>query len=136
MDIFADFLGQLKILPKDIKTYSPLSFAYLGDNIYDLFVRYMVVAEGNTQSSQYHERVTSFVRAGGQTEFFEKIKDELTAEEAAVFKRGRNAKTTHVPKHSSREEYAIATGVETLIGYLFLKGEMERLVALMVKGVS
>lgn len=136
MDVFADFLARLRIVPKDIKSYSPLSLAYLGDNIYDLFLRYMVVAEGNAQAHRYHERVTAYVKAGGQAAFYEKIKAELTEEEHAIFKRGRNAKTMHVPKHSSIEEYAVATGVETLLGYLFLKGEMERLSALMAKGVS
>ena len=136
MDVFADFLARLRIEPKDIKSYSPLSLAYLGDNIYDLFLRYMVVAEGNAQAHRYHERVTAYVKAGGQAAFYEKIKAELTEEEHAIFKRGRNAKTMHVPKHSSIEEYAVATGVETLLGYLFLKGEMERLSALMAKGVS
>ncbi|AVM68533.1 ribonuclease III [Lachnospiraceae bacterium oral taxon 500] len=136
MDIFADFLARLQIVPKDIKTYSPLSLAYLGDNIFDLFLRYMVVAEGNAQAHRYHERVTAYVKAGGQAAFYEKIKAELTEEEQTIFKRGRNAKTLHVPKHSSPEEYAVATGVETLLGYLFLKGEMERLSVLMAKGVS
>ena len=136
MEIFTDFLRQLEIVPKDIKTYSPLSLAYLGDNVFDLFIRSMIVASGNTPVSQYHRKVTAYVKAQGQAEFYEKIKDELTEEEQAVFKRGRNAKTVHVPKHANREEYAVATGLETLVGYLFLKGDKQRLTELMVKGVS
>lgn len=136
MDIFTNFLRQIEIEPKDIKTYSPLSMAFLGDNIFDLFIRYMAVAEGNMQVNQYHKKVINYVKAQGQVAFYEQIKDELTEEEQAIFKRGRNAKTLHLPKHANREQYAIATGLETLLGYLFLKGERQRLCDLMVKGVS
>lgn len=134
--MFVDFLRQLKIEPKDIRTYSPLSLAFLGDNVFDLFIRYMVVAGGNIPVNQYHTKVTAYVKAQGQVEFYERIKDELTEAEQLIFKRGRNAKTVHLPKHANREEYAIATGLETLIGYLFLNGEEQRLSELMVKGVT
>lgn len=136
MEIFTEFLRRLEIEPKDIKTYSPLRLAFLGDNVFDLFIRYMTVANGNTPVNQYHRKVTAYVKAQGQVQFYEKIKDVLTEEEQAVFKRGRNAKTVHVPKHANREEYATATGLETLVGYLFLKGDGQRLMELMVKGVS
>lgn len=136
MDYFASFLKQLEIEPKDVKTYSPLSLAYLGDNVYDLYIRYMIVAKSNTQVNQYHRKATAYVKAHGQVLFYDKIKDDLTEEEQTIFKRGRNAKTVHVPKHSNRLEYGIATGLETLIGYLFMTGQRERLNELMVKGVS
>lgn len=136
MDMFTDFLDQLEIGSKDIKTYSPLSLAFLGDNVFDLFIRYMTVASGNTPVNQYHRRVTAYVKAQGQVKFYEHIKPDLSQEEGAIFKWGRNAKTGHVPKHANREEYAIATGLETLIGYLFLNGQRERLCELMVKGVA
>ena len=136
MEMFLSFLKQLNIEVKDIKTYSPLSLAYLGDNIFDLFIRFMVVAESNSQTNQYHSRVTTYVKAKGQVEFYEKIREDLTEEEQAIYRRGRNTKTIHVPKHANRVDYAIATGLECLLGYLFLKGEYERLSQLMVKGVS
>lgn len=129
-------MKRLDNMPKDIKSYSPLSLAYLGDNVFDLYIRYMVVASANMQANHYHGMVTKYVKAQGQATFYQKIKDDLTEEEQTIFKRGRNAKTAHVPKHSSRVEYGIATGLETLIGYLFLTGNMERLNELMIKGVS
>lgn len=110
----------------DIEQYSPLVLAYMGDAVYELYVRKMLVKRANMQVDKLHKSAIKIVRAEAQCEAFKKIEDKLTEQEIAVYKRGRNAKSS-VPKHSSVIEYRIATGLEALIGYIYMSGDQNRL---------
>lgn len=110
----------------DAQQYSPLVLAYMGDAVYELYVRKMLVEKGNTQVDKLHKSAIQIVKAEAQCEAFRKIENELTEKEMAVFKRGRNTKSS-VPKHSSVAEYRTATGLEALIGYIYLTGDNSRL---------
>lgn len=117
-------------LPLPPEQYSPLTLAYLGDCVYELYVRSRLLAKGNLPIKTLHKSAVKYVRAAAQAEFFCKIEDKLSEKEKEVYKRGRNAKS-HPPKNADMMDYKMATGVETLIGYLYLKGEDARLAELL-----
>ena len=136
---------QFEIPDVDIRTYSPLTLAYIGDGIYDLVIRSLVVAKGNTRASELHKRTSQIVKAHTQAEMMEVLLPILTAivygewntlREAAVYKRGRNAKSFTMAKNATMSDYRKATGFEALMGYLYLKDEFERLVELVKTGVE
>lgn len=112
---------------KELRGYSSLGLAYIGDCIFELFVRTMVVTKGNYKANHYHQKTIGYVNAAAQTEMMEIIKPLLTDEEKAVFRRGKNAKSLSPAKNQSSHDYHIATGFEALMGYLYLSGQMERL---------
>lgn len=119
-----------------IKTYSALSFAYIGDAVYELIIRTWITTRGNTKPNKYHKEVIQYVNAEGQTRLMEHIKPFLTEEEKTIFKRGCNAKPPTTAKHQTRHDYRIATGFEALVGYLYLTGQMERILELLDKGME
>ena len=112
--------------------YSGLTLAYLGDCVYELYVRTHLTSDGNHKVNDLHKAATKLVRASAQAEFYRRIEDILTEEEAAAFHRGRNTKS-HPPKNADVIDYKIATGVETLLGHLYVKGDFERISELMDK---
>ncbi|MBR1810345.1 MAG: ribonuclease III [Clostridia bacterium] len=101
--------------------------AFLGDSVYSLLVREMIVKEGNMKAGAMHQRSITLVNAAAQAAGYEKIRELLTETEAAVFRRARNAHSTHTPKHMTEGEYHAATGVEAVFGYLYLTGETARI---------
>lgn len=111
----------------NIKTLSPLNLAFVGDTVFDLFVRERLVCQANRPVNKLHKEATTLVKASAQAEAMEKIMPILTEEEISVFKRGRNAHTNHKAKNASEGDYHYATGLEALFGYLYLSGEKERL---------
>ena len=114
----------------DPKSYSPLSLSYIGDAIYEIVIRTIVMSAGNMSVNKYHKKSSSMVKASAQKEVFEKIEPFLTDEEMAVYKRGRNSKSGSVAKNASMMDYRKATGVEALVGYLYLAGDMDRIIEL------
>lgn len=120
----------------DMKAYSPLTLAYIGDAGYELVIRTMVVEKGNRQASQLHRLTTSYVKAQAQAAMIEALEPELTEEELAIYKRGRNAKSYTSAKNASILDYRKATGLEALIGYLYLSGREERVLFLIKEGIS
>lgn len=120
----------------DIRTYSPLTLAYIGDAIYDLVIRTMLVERGNSQVNKLHKRASSFVKAAAQKRMLEAIEPCLTPEEHGYYKRGRNAKSFTTAKNASIVEYRVATGFEALMGFLYLTGRMERLMELVKLGTD
>lgn len=114
----------------DIRSYSPLALAYIGDGIYDLIIRSMIVGKGNTQANQLHRQTSQLVKAHTQSEMIEVLLPELTEEEMAVYKRGRNAKSPTMAKNATMADYRRATGFEALLGYLYLENQMERMMEL------
>ena len=113
-----------KIQPRQL---SPLNLAFIGDCIYEILVREALVCEANRPVNELHRESVKYVSAKAQTEAYAKIKDMLTEEETAQFKRGRNAKVGHSPKSATDAEYHTATGIVALFGYLYLSGKTERI---------
>ena len=109
------------------KLYSPLSLAYLGDAVYELCARRWVLAQGNRPVNELHKMGVALVRADAQSAAMARLEQVLTEDELEVYKRGRNANSNSAPKHADLADYHRATGLEALFGYLFLKGEEERL---------
>ena len=114
----------------DIRTYSPLTLAYIGDAIYDLVIRTVVVERANRSANKLHKTVIRYVNAGTQARMITALEEELTEEETAVYHRGRNAKSYTSAKNASIADYRKATGMEALLGYLYLRGETDRLLML------
>lgn len=111
----------------NVKNLSPLNLAFVGDTVFDLFVRERLVCQANRPVNKLHKEATTMVKASAQAEAMGKIMPILTEEEISVFKRGRNAHTNHKAKNASEGDYHYATGLEALFGYLYLSGEKERL---------
>ena len=130
------FLNEFGLEEQDIRTYSPLTLAYIGDGIFELVVRTVLVERKNTQAEKLHKAATKIVKAETQALLIEAIKEELTEEELAVYKRGRNAKAVTRAKNATMSEYRRATGFEALMGYLYLKGDMERMIKLIRLGAE
>ncbi|WP_418578790.1 Mini-ribonuclease 3 [Hungatella sp.] len=124
----------LRLKEMDPGTYSPLALAYIGDSVYELIVRTMVISHGSIQVNKMHKKSASLVNAGTQAEMIRLMMEELTEEETAVYKRGRNAKSVTTAKHATVVDYRTATGFEALCGYLYLMGRLERLVTLISHG--
>ena len=131
-----EFMTKGLDLPQmDPKAYSPLGLAYIGDAVYEIAVRTLVISEGNMSVNKYHKKSSSLVKASAQAGVYDNIKEKLTDEEAAVYKRGRNAKSATAAKNASIVEYRMATGVEALIGYLYLSGRTARALELIKIGL-
>lgn len=120
----------------DIRTYSPLALAYIGDAVFDLVIRTVVVERGNTSANKLHNKTVTYVNARVQARMIEALMDELTGEEQTVYKRGRNAKSYTTAKNATVIEYRKATGFEALCGYLYLTGKQERMLLLIRRAVE
>lgn len=120
---------------KDIRTYSPLTLAYIGDGIFDLIVRSCIVDEGNTAVQKMHQKTSSIVKASSQAKMIEALFELLTEEEQDIYRRGRNAKSHTMAKNASVSDYRNATGFEALMGYLYLTNQTQRLLYLSKEGM-
>ena len=128
---FRDLMEEmLQFDPVDVSAYSPLVLAYIGDCVYDLIIKSMVINQGNRQVQKLHRETSGYVQASAQSFMMRAMQEHLTEEEHAVYKRGRNAKS-YPAKNQSITDYRRATGFEALIGFLYLSGETERLDTLM-----
>ncbi len=129
----------LKCFPQkqtDIRMYSPLALAFLGDGVYSLIVRTMVISKGNRQAEKLHNDTRKYVSAQAQARIGDAIQELLTEEEARIYRRGRNANPYHHAKNATLEEYLKATALETLCGYLYLKDETARFLELLKAGIE
>jgi ribonuclease-3 family protein len=114
-------------MTSDIRMLNPLVLAYVGDSVYDTFVRTLLVSGGYGQVAKLHKMSIGFVKAKAQADILEKITEKLTPEEHDIVRRGRNTKSSTVPKNADMSDYRHATGFEALIGYLYLTGQIDRL---------
>lgn len=121
---------QFQLPDVDVATYSPLALAYIGDEIYDLIIRSIVVGRGNTKASRLHQTTSQLVKAHAQSQMMHTLVPMLTEEEAEVYRRGRNAKSPTMAKNATMSDYRRATGFEALMGYLYLTDCFERIVEL------
>ena len=110
--------------------FSSLGLAYIGDAVYELIVREQVLREGNRQVEKLHKETTGIVNAAAQAELMDSIIDKLTEDEYAVYKRARNAKQHTLPKNQSVADYKKATGFEAILGWLYLNGDINRIMEL------
>ncbi len=104
-----------------------LVLAYIGDAVYELAIRQHLVARGITSVNRLHQETIKYVRADTQARVMHALKGELTEAEAAVARRGRNARSGHPPRGSDVISYRYSTGLESLVGYLYLSGQSGRL---------
>lgn len=116
-----------KLSLSDVKMLNPLVLAYAGDSVYDTFVRTLLVSGGHGQVAKLHKMSVEFVKAKAQADILGKINELLTPEEQDIVRRGRNTKSTTMPKNADVFDYRYATGFEALIGFLYLTGQIERL---------
>lgn len=121
---------------QDIRAYSPLTLAYIGDAIYDLIIRSVVVERANRSANDLHKRTTRYVKAEAQAQMIMALQEELTEEEKAVYKRGRNAKSYTSAKNATLSDYRKATGFEALIGFLYLTNQTDRMLYIVKKGIE
>ena len=119
-----------------VGTVPVLSLAYLGDAVCALIVRTVLLEKANRKNGALHQRTLPYVSAVGQAKMADGLLPELTEEELAVYRRGKNAKPEHGAKNASSLEYHKATGLEALIGSLYLEGKTERILELIRKGMS
>ncbi|MBQ6862611.1 MAG: ribonuclease III [Clostridia bacterium] len=112
------------------RTWNGLSLAFVGDAVYELMVRNMLTDCSEHTVNDLHKQCVQYVNADYQAEAMDRLLPLLTEEEITFFKRGRNAKSAHVPKNKTQANYHKATGFEALFGYLFLKGDSGRLTEL------
>ena len=114
----------------DLRTLSPLTLAFVGDCVYDLILRTVIVERHNASPNHLHREKSRLAKAPSQAEMAEALQEELTQEELAVYRRGRNAKSHTTAKNASVLDYRKATGLEALYGWLYLSGQEERLLQL------
>lgn len=125
-----------KCKEQDVRAYSPLTLAYIGDGIYELVIRSVIVERANRSNNDLHKRTTKYVNAGTQAKMAEALLKRLTEEEEAVYRRGRNAKSNTASKNASLGDYKKATGLEALLGYLYLTDRMPRVLELIKEGIG
>ncbi len=136
-DHLNDYLNaQFGIESKDIRTYSPLTLAYIGDAIFDVIIRSILVNKGNTAVNKLHKRASDIVKAGTQAAFVKALMDDFTEEEADVYRRGRNSKPHTKAKNATTMDYLDATGFEAVVGYLYLTDNMDRICELIELGIK
>ncbi len=111
----------------EVNAISILGLAHIGDGVYELLTRTMLCKQGHSAAAKLHRLTVSYVNAPAQAAAAKKIMPLLTAQELAVYKRGRNAKVNSVPQKATEGEYHAATGLEALFGWLYLQGETQRI---------
>lgn len=135
-----NFLEQIKeqfsLGEQELSAYSPLVLAYLGDCVYELVVRTVLVEKRNCPVQKLHREATWFVKASTQAAMADFLLSKLSEEEEMVFRRGRNAKSHTVPKNAEIGDYHKATGFEALIGYWYLSKQNERMLQMIYDAVS
>ena len=133
---FSTILEWKKIDKKDIRSYNPVTLAYIGDTIYDLLVRSLIVGEGNAPINVMNKRAANIVKAEAQAKVHDDILAMLSEEEADIMRRGRNAHKKTSAKNASISDYHKATGLEALIGYLYLLGREERILEILADHIK
>lgn len=119
---------------KEINMMSPLTWAYVGDSVYEMYIRTYLVNTTNLNSHKMHVKSIKYVKAGAQYQILKKL--TLTEEEKDIVRRGRNTQNHHIPKNASLEEYTYSTGFEALVGYLYLNNKDQRLEEILKESIK
>ncbi len=135
-EILDYLLKPFNIERKEATEFSPLVLAYIGDAVYELIIRSILVSMGNRPVNKLNKDATSLVKAGAQSEIVKLISDKLSEEEYTVFKRGRNSSPHTMAKNASMTDYKYATGFEALIGFLYLDNRCDRALELVKLGID
>ena len=135
-DIFKSIKESMGLKEINIVDYSPLTLAYIGDGIYEIVIRTMIVDEANRQVNKIHKAAADLVKAKTQSDMILSLYEDLTEDEARVYKRGRNSKAITRSKNASMGDYRRATGFEAVMGYLYLTEQSERMMELIKKGLN
>lgn len=125
-----------KLPDSEVNAMSMLGLAHIGDAVYELLTRTMLCSDGVTKASELHKMTVARVNAPAQAQAMQRILPSLTDTELAIYKRGRNTKVNSVPQKADIAQYHAATGLEALFGWLYLKGERDRIEELYALGVS
>ena len=128
---FSHIMDEINLSDNDINQLSPLVLAYIGDSVFEIYIRTSLLSDGNAPVNKLHRRSIEFVKAKAQSDKIHRISEFLTADEQNVVRRGRNAKSGTIPKNADLNEYKYATGFESLLGYLYLKKEFSRLLEIL-----
>lgn len=134
--VFSVIRERFGIHEVDIRTYSPLTLAYIGDGIYDLVIRSLIVARGNTRAGRLHSNTSRLVNAHSQSMMMEYLLPVLSTDEETVYRRGRNAHSPTMAKNAAMGDYRRATGFEALMGYLYLANRFDRMLDLVGIGLE
>lgn len=127
-EFFSALQGEVTLSDIEILQLSPLVLAYIGDSVFDVYIRTLLIKkEGNVSVHKLHKQSVEYVKAKAQSDIIHRITDSLSQDELDIVKRGRNAKSGTIPKNADPIEYKYATGFEALIGYLYLKKDFKRL---------
>lgn len=126
-DIVSNMRKDFDIKPMEVLNLQPLVLAYIGDAVYEVYIRTMLVINKKTNVNMLHKMSIKYVNAKAQSDIIHRIMDKLTQDEQDVVRRGRNAKSATAPKHAEITDYRYSTGYEALIGYLYLTNDIERL---------
>lgn len=135
-DLFLMIKEGMSLEDIDLVNYSPLTLAYIGDAVYELVIRTIVVDKANRSVNKLHKESAGFVKADTQAKMIMSVMELLSEEEIAVYKRGRNAKSYTKAKNATYADYRNATGFEALMGYLYLSGQSDRMMELIKKGIA
>ena len=135
-DIFEIIKQNMNLDDIDTVNYSPLTFAFVGDAVYEVVIRTMIVDEANRSANDLHKESSNYAKASTQAKLSEILMDDFDEEELSVFKRGRNAKINTKAKNASLSDYKKATGFEAVVGYLYLEGKTDRMLELIKKGLE
>lgn len=136
LPLFGAICTAFSLKEQDAKQYSPLTLAYIGDAVYEVIVRTILVEHGNAPVNVLHKQASKLVKAEAQADAYHRIKEQLTEEELSVFRRGRNAKSYTSAKNATIGDYRVATGYEALFGYWYLTGQTERMLTVAKAGIT
>ena len=136
LPLFGAICTAFSLKEQDARQYSPLTLAYIGDAVYEMIVRTILVERGNAPVNALHKHASKLVKAEAQADSYHRIKELLTEEEMSVFRRGRNAKSYTSAKNATIGDYRVATGFEALFGYWYLTGQTERMLAVAKAGMT
>ena len=136
LPLFGAICTAFSLKEQDARQYSPLTLAYIGDAVYEVIVRTILVERGNAPVNVLHKHASKLVKAEAQADSYHRIKEMLTEEEMSVFRRGRNAKSYTSAKNATIGDYRVATGLEALFGFWYLTGQTERMLEVAKAGMT
>ena len=132
LDNFFEYTrNEINLSENDINQLSPLVLAYIGDSVFEVFIRTSLIIDTSSSVHKLHKRSIEFVKAKAQSDRVHRISEFLTLEEQNIVRRGRNAKSGTIPKNADVTEYKYATGFESLLGFLYLKKDYKRLLEIL-----
>lgn len=126
-EIMKSLSDYIELEENEIRQLNPLIWAYIGDAVYEVYIRSFIISNGRKTNKDLHKESIKFVKAGAQSNFLELIMPELTEDEQYIVRRSRNTKSSHIPKNADVIDYRRATALEGLVGYLYLTKNFSRL---------